>query len=405
MRIPLKYNLLSLVRRRLSTGMTAAGIGLVVAVFIITMSLGEGIKTSLVATGHPLNLIVLRQGATAENSSFVSRNAYFIIRYLDGVAAVTREEAAMRTGLGTGAFHEDPVALATAEGVYVINTPKKGATVGANVMVRGVSAQTFLLRPEVRLVAGRWFKPGLREVVVSRQIADRYQNLEIGDTIRFAKGPWTVVGHFTAGSTAFNSEVWGDVLEMMADFNRPQFASVTLRATDAGEAERLIARIESDPQLSFKVQREAEYYEAQMISAMPIRVLGTFMASIMAIGACFAAMNTMYASVASRTKEIGALRVLGYQPRDILVSFLIESVLLALAGGLVGCLLAAPLNGLATGTANWVTFAEISFRFTITPQLYAQGIAFAVFMGIIGGFPPARNAARRSILSTLKDTH
>lgn len=390
-------------RRKVSTFITACGIALVVAVFMITMSLSEGIRTSLGATGVPLNVHIMRQGSTAETTSFISKAACSIIKYLDGIVCVDRSIAAKRSGLPETSFVDRVVPLVAPETLLLINIPKKGHTIGSNVLIRGVTSTSFLVHPEVTLTSGRMFRPGLREVIVSDAIAGRYQNCEIGNHLKFGKDYWTVVGHFTAGKSAFNSELWGDVIELSADFDRQQYSSVTVRAVDDVAAARLIKRIADDPQLSLKAQSELAYYKQQTVTALPIQVLGSFMATVMAIGACFAAMNTMYAAVSARVKEIGTLRVLGFKPSEIRRAFVMESLLLSLVGGVIGCAIAMPLNGLATGTANWNTFSELTFEFTITPALVFKSLLFAVIMGLAGGYLPARSASRKSIISTLKE--
>ncbi len=403
MSIPIRYNLLSLMRRKVGTFMTAAGIALVVAVFVITMSLSEGIKRALGATGVPLNMHVMRQGSTAETTSFVSRNAVSIIKHLEGIVQFDREVAAARTGFPTSAFSDKVVPLAAPETTLLITIPKRGQDVGSNVLIRGVTAVSFLVHPEIRLEEGRMFRPGLREIILSQQLASRYKNCEIGNKLRFGKAFWTIVGHFDAGNAAFNSEIWGDVYELGADFDRQQFSAVTVRVRDEEAGTRLAKRLADDPQLSLQAKPEVEYYREQMKTALPIQVLGSFMAIVMAIGSCFAAMNTMYAAVASRGKEIATLRVLGFTPREIRRSFLVESAILSLIGGVLGCAFSYPLNGLATGTANWATFSELSFRFSITPGLLAAGVAFSLVMGVIGGLLPARSASRKSIIQAIKE--
>lgn len=403
MSVPIRYNILSLFRRKVGTLMTAGGIALVVAVFVITMSLSDGIREALKASGVPLNYIVMRQGSTAETTSFVSRNAHQIIRNLDGIVQLEGAVAAARSGLAPESFRESPVPLAAPETVVLAALPKRGSVAPSNVIIRGVTPASFLVHPEIRIVEGRVFRPGLREVIVSRQIARRFRNCAVGDDLHFAKGPWRVVGHFDAGGSAFNSEIWADVYEIGGDFDRQQFSSVTVRVTDEAAGEAIVRRLADDPQLSLLAKPEIQYYKEQTISALPIQVLGGFMATVMAIGACFAAMNTMYAAVSSRSKEIGTLRVLGFRPGDIMRAFMIESVILALIGGAIGCALSFPLNGLATSTANWNTFSELSFRFTISPRLLAEGMAFSLVMGVVGGWLPARRAARREVIAAIKE--
>ena len=403
MTIPLRYNALSLFRRKVSTLMTAGGIALVVAVFIITMSLSQGIREALGASGVPLNLIVLRQSSTAETTSFVSRNAYQIVRHLDGIVKMDRDVALQKAQIQPVAFSESVVSLVAPETLVLATLAKKGELAPANVISRGITSTSFLVHPEIRLVEGRSFKPGLREIIVSRSLANRYQNCAVGDKLRFGKGLWEVVGHFDAGASAFNSEIWADVYEIGGDFDRQQFSSVTVRVVDEKAGAALTKRLSEDPQLSLVAKPEVQYYKEQTQAALPIQILGSFMATVMAIGACFAAMNTMYAAVSSRSKEIGTLRVLGFGPGEILRSFLFESVLLALIGGALGCALAYPLNGIATSTANWSTFSELSFRFSITPRLLVWGMVFSLVMGVLGGWAPARRAARRQVIAAIKE--
>jgi putative ABC transport system permease protein len=401
--IPLRYNVLSLFRRKVSTFMTAGGIALVVAVFIITMSLSQGIRDALGASGVALNLIVMRQSSTAETTSFVSRNAYQIVRHLDGIVKMDRDVALAKAEVRPIAFSDSIVSLVAPETLVLATLAKKGDLAPTNVIIRGITSTSFLVHPEIRLVEGRSFKPGLREIIVSRSLANRYQNCAVGDSLRFGKGLWRVVGHFDAGASAFNSEIWADVYEIGGDFDRQQFSSITVRVVDEGAGAALTKRLSEDPQLSLVAKPEVQYYKEQTRSALPIQILGTFMATVMAIGACFAAMNTMYAAVSSRSKEIGTLRVLGFGPGEILRSFLFESVLLSLIGGALGCALSYPLNGLATSTANFSTFSELSFRFSITPRLLLLGMLFSLVMGVLGGWAPARRAARRQVIAAIKE--
>lgn len=253
----------------------------------------------------------------------------------------------------------------------------------------------MVLRPQIRLVEGRMFRAGLREVIVSRRLSERFQNTSLGDRLRFGKGEWTVVGLFDAGQTAFDSEIWTDVNQLSSDYNRQFYSSVLLRAVDEAAARDIIARVENERRYNLTGESETEYFREQTRAAAPIKAMGMFIALILGIGACFAAMNTMYAAVTYRTREIATLRVLGFRKGSILLSFIVESVLLALVGGAVGCLLALPINGVTTGTANWQTFSEIAFAFRVTPRLLLAGMIFATLIGLFGGFFPARQAARQ----------
>jgi putative ABC transport system permease protein len=379
MAIPLKYNLRSVLVRRVSTLLTVLSIALVVAVTMGVMALATGLEMALVSTGDPLNILVRRRGADSELSSFVTRDAWQVLRYLPGVK--------------TGPSGEP---LASADIVVVINLPKRGSTQGANVTVRGLSPQGMTLRPHIRLVAGRMFQPGLREVIVSRRLSERFQQTSLGDRLRFGKGEWTVVGLFDAGQTAFDSEIWTDVNQLASDYNRQFYSSVLLRAADEAAAREIIARVENERRYNLTAEPETEYFRQQTQAAGPIKAMGMFIAFVLGIGACFAAMNTMYAAVSYRTREIATLRVLGFRRRSILLSFMVESLLLALVGGGIGCLLVLPINGVTTGTANWQTFSEIAFAFRVTPRLLLVGMIFAILIGLLGGFFPARQAARQA---------
>lgn len=388
MAIPLKYNLRSLLVRRVSTGLTVMSIALVVAIFVGVMALANGLETILVSTGEPENVLVRRRGADSELNSFVTREGRQALVYLPGVAAAPDGEP-----------------LASPEIVVIINLTKIGGGEGenANVTVRGISPMGLSLRPKLHFHQGRTFRPGLRELIVSESITRRFQGVGLGDRVRFGKDEWTVVGVFDAGNTVFDSEIWADVNQVANDFNRDAFSSVLLRTTGPADARALIRRIEDDRRFNLTAQPETDYYQEQTKAAGPIKALGMFIALVMGIGACFAAMNTMYAAVTYRTQEIATMRVIGYRPGSVLTSFLVESLILALAGGVLGCLITLPLNGVSTGTANWTTFSEIAFAFRVTPRLLFAGLAFAALMGLFGGFFPARQAARQKPAAALRE--
>jgi putative ABC transport system permease protein len=386
MAVPLAYNIRNLRVRLFSTLMTVLSVGLVVAVFIGVMALARGLEEAFEATGEPLNVVVLRQGSQVETSSAVRRDALQVIQYLPGVAT-----------------DADGTPLVSPEVIVLLNLPKRADGQGANVLVRGLRATGFALRPQVRLVEGRAARPGLREVIVGRSVAERYRNAGLGEALRFGRSRWTVVGIFEAGRTAFGSEIWADASELADDFDRADYSSVLLRAENPLARRTIERRIDSDQRLHLKAQAEPDYYAEQTKTAGPIKILGSFMAVLMAIGASFAVMNTMYAAVSRRAREIGVLRVLGFQPGSILLSFLAESVLLAILGGLLGCLLALPIHGLTTGTMNFRTFSDISFAFRITPDLMMRGLGFALLMGALGGFLPARLASRQPMVETLRE--
>ncbi len=387
MAIPLKYNLRNLRVRWVTSLMTAASITLTVAVFLVLMALAQGLQTSLTATGHPLNLLIMRDGSQSETQSSVQRDSLQVLRYLEGIAKN-----------GKGGPWVSP------ELIVLINLPRRGQTQGSNVTIRGLGPEGFALRPEFKLTEGQAFRSGMREVIVSKRIAERFQNCGLGEKVKFAKGHWTVVGVFDVGNTAYASEIWTDANDLAQDFDRDAYSSVFVRANDTGALNRLKQQVADDRRLHMKAQTEKEYYERQTSSAAPIKFLGIFIAGLMAVGASFAAMNTMYAAVARRTKEIGSLRVLGFSRGSILLSFIIESVIIAASGGVLGCLSALPINGVTTGTTNFTTFSELAFSFRITPGLLLIGMIFAVTMGFAGGLFPAWRAAHENIVTSLRST-
>jgi ABC-type lipoprotein release transport system permease subunit len=385
MALPITYNLRSLRLRWRLTLATVIGIGLVVAVFVMVMALARGLKSTFVSTGDERNLLVLRQGSTAESSSQIGREPMRRIRYLDGIAKDERGEPMM-----------------SPEIVVLIYLQRLGAEGGANVIVRGMGPMGLALRPDCRLVEGRLFQPGLNECIVSRRIADRFDHCRVGESFRSGRTDWRVVGIFDAEKTAYDSEIWLDADEARDVFRRNFYGSALLRPVDASAAGRLKARMESDKNLQVRVLPETEYYREQTKTAGPIQFMGGFLATVMSIGAAFSAMNTMYAAVGARTREVGTLRVLGFRRREIYLSFMLESILLALMGGALGCLISLPLNGVATGSFSWTTFAEVAFEFRITGELLAKGMLFALIMGVLGGLLPARLAARKPVLDALR---
>jgi putative ABC transport system permease protein len=386
MAIPITYNLRNLVVRRTTTLMTALGIALTVAVLVADLALIEGLRTAFQASGHPLHLLVLRKGATAELSSAMSREVYQSLKSTPGIAS---------NGAG------EP--MASLEMVTVINLPSVDSPGGMNVTLRGLLPIGVEMRP-VTLQQGHWFQAGQRQVVVGKSVAQRYPDAQLGKRLRFGRGEWEVVGIMDAGASAVNSEIWGDLNQISADFNRQDgLSAVLVRAIDAPMVPALINRLRDDRRLNVSAMRERDYYDNQMVSGAPLKYLGLFITVIMAIGSSFGAMNTMYAAVARRAREIGTLRVLGFARSSILLSFLVEALLLSLLGGILGCLLVLPLNRVTTGIGSFMTFSEIAFNFRVSPAAMLTGIGFALIVGAIGGLFPARLAARQEILTALQD--
>ncbi len=374
--------------------MTALGIALTVTTAIFLMALIAGLNRAFVNSGNPLNVLVLRKGSEAELSGGFDASLYPTLKTLPGIAKDS---------------HGEP--MTSGEWVVVIILPRKDGTGEVNVTVRGMMPDGLEMRelpgpdnhPGVKLIAGRWFQPGQREVVVSKSIRDRFTHANIGDTMEFGKGSWKVVGVFDAGGSAYESEVWSDVNQMASDFDRQGgYSSAYLHATDPIAADALKNRVSDDQRLKLEGMLETDYYAKQTSSGTPIKVIGIVVAVIMAIGSIFAAMNTMYAAVAYRGREIATLRVIGFSRPSILTSFVLESLLLALLGAAAGILLMLPFNGMQTGTSNAVTFSEVVFALRITPQVAMYAILFALIMGFVGGLAPAWHAARQNILSALR---
>jgi putative ABC transport system permease protein len=386
MAIPITYNLRNLLVRRTTTLMTAVGIALTVAVLVGDLALVEGLSTAFKTSGNPLQALVLRKGANAEIGSSVTRMAFQTLKAKAGIAVN-----------GSGEPQASP------EIVTVINLASIDSPNGMNVTLRGLSQVGIAMRP-VRLAQGSWFQPGQRQIIVGKSVAKRYPDAQPGRSLRFGRGDWRVVGVMDAGESAINSEIWGDLNQIGSDFNREdQLNSILIRASDAASASALVNSINEDRQLNVSAVPEPEYYQRQTAAGVPLQFFGILVAVIMAIGSTFAAMNTMYAAVARRAKEIGTLRVIGYARGSILLSFVVESLLLAFIGGVLGCALALPLNGVTTGIGSFVTFSEIAFNFRVSPQAMLAGIGFALVVGAIGGFFPARNAARKEILKALQE--
>jgi len=375
--IPIRYNLRSIVVRRVGTLMTILGVALTVTVFVSILAMIQGLQNTFVDTGDPLNLILMRKGSTSEVYSFFNRDLKGIVETIDGVEAVSGEI------------------------LVLINSPRISGE-PTNIIVRGISDKSLGLRPQLKIAQGRMLRPGFREIVVSQSIAKRFKNANLGDSMKIGRTSWTVVGLLDASRTAYDSEAWADYNEIADEFERPVYSSLIVRAQSPAAIKTIRERVEDDRRLKLGVFGEKEYFASQTSSALPIQILGYLVGVIMAIGSCFAVMNTMYAATTYRTREIATLRVLGFKRRNILLSFMLESIVLSLCGGIVGCLLALPVHGISTGTANFNSFAEVSFQFRITPALMVEGLAFAVIMGTIGGLLPAQLAARIPIVRALR---
>jgi putative ABC transport system permease protein len=386
MALPISYNIRNLKLRKGLTVMTALGIALTVTTAVFLMALLAGLQKAFVSSGDARNVLVMRKGSVAELSGGFDAALFPVLKTLPGIEKDSQGEP-----------------IASGEWVVVVVLPRKDRTGDVNVTVRGMMPAGLTLRPNTKLVEGHWFTPGQREVVVGKSIHDRFSGANVGDTMDFAKGQWKVVGVFDSGGTAYDSEIWGDVNQVAADFDRQGgFASAYLRATDAVAADALRHRVSDDQRLKLEGSLETEYYEKQTSSGGAIKFIGMFVAVIMAIGSSFAAMNTMYAAVAYRSREIATLRIIGFSRPSILTSFVIEALLLSLLGAVVGIVLMLPFNGLTTGIGNQVTFSETVFSLHMTLRVVIAAVIFAMIMGLTGGFFPAWHASRQDILTSLR---
>jgi putative ABC transport system permease protein len=381
------YNLRSMIVRKGTAAMTAGGIAMVVAVFVMTMAIAQGFRGALVASGSNENAILLRKGATSETVSAVLRPQLPIIEAMPQVAR--------------GA---DGHPLASPELVVIISQPRISDGNPANVPLRGVGPKAFEIRNTIKFVEGRRFSPGTREINVGRQAVNRFRGLSLDSDVKIAGSAWKVVGVFTADDASFESEVWGDIDLMMPAFQRNGYQSTTVKLIDPSAFDSFQSAVNADPRLDLKAYPERDYYEGQSeTTGTLLRAFATFVTAILSIGAVFGAVNTMYAAVAYRTREIGTLRALGFSRLRIVTAFLAESIALALIGGAIGCIVALPVHGLSTGAMNMTSFSELAFKFRITPGLLLGGLVFSAVMGAVGGLLPAFRAARIPVARALRE--
>lgn len=387
MKIPFSYSIRNLWTRRLTTVLTASGIALVVFVFASILMLAEGLQKALVETGSYDNVVITRKGSASEVQSGIERMQASVIEIHPEIAA-----------------GENGVRLLSKELVVLISLPKRGTDKQSNVTIRGISENSLLLRPQVKLVEGRLPRAGSSEIIAGLSIAKRFKGGGIGETLRFGMRDWNVVGIFDAGNTGFSSEIWGDVDQMMHAFRRPVYSSIIFKLRNSSEFDQLKARVEGDPRLTLEAKRETTYYKEQSeMMAKFIRILGLSLTIIFSLGAIIGAMITMYSAVANRTGEIGMLRALGFQRRDILSSFIFESLALSFTGGCAGLFFASFMQLLTISTMNFQTFSELAFTFALTFEIIYKALWFSLIMGLIGGALPAARAAHMNIVEALRE--
>ena len=387
MAIPVIYNLRSVKARWNSAIVAVLGIAGTVGVFIAMLSLANGFRATLVSSGSPGNAMLFRAGSTSEMDSTLSLEQVKLIEEEPGVARSTNGP------------------LATPEVVVIAPFPLRATGTDANVQVRGVSAKALEVRSNIKIIQGRFFTPGLAELVVGRNATQTYSGLTLGNTVAFGGGSWKIVGIFDAGGSAFDSEVWCDVRILNQVYHRPEnlFGSLTVQLSSPDALQQFKDAVTSNKQLTVDVSREVDYYDKQSHTlSLVIKILGGIVAFIMGIGAIFGALNTMYSAVAERGREIATMRALGFGGPSVVISFVIEALLISFVGGALGALAVLPLNGLTTGAMNWQTFSHLAFAFQVTPRLMLWGIIFALLMGLIGGIFPAIRAARRPVAAALR---
>lgn len=387
MKIPFKYTFRNFKTRKLTAIITVTGVALVVFVFAAALMMAYGVEKTLVATGSPDNVMIIRKSSQGEITSIIDGEAQNIIRALPYIAKSS-----------------DGQLLISPEPVVIINLEiKKGGM--SNISVRGVSKVVYQLRPQVKIISGRLFNPSLRELIVGKSINKKFEGTNIGDKIKFAGDLWTIVGIFEANGSGFESEFWGDAKQLLDAFNRGNSVStLTLKLDDINNFEAFKRAFETEKRLlPFEPKIEQKYFEEQSeLLAGFIRILGIFITVIFSFGATIGAMITMYAAVANRTVEIGTLRALGFKRRSILAAFLFESLLISIIGGVIGIFLASFLQFFSISTLNWNSFAELAFSFSLSPSIVVSALIFAIFMGILGGFLPSVRASRLNIVSALR---
>ena len=384
--IPVKYNIRNLRVRWVTTAMTVLGTALVVWASVLSFGLTEGLEHALKITGNNLDLIVMRKGSKEEGSSGIEQKMARQIATLDGIAK-----------------DADGKPMCSVEFVTILTQPRRANGGTTNLIVRGMEQSGRALRPGFEIVEGRDLRPGVNEAITSKSMAERFENLGIGGKVDINKVAFTIVGYYSADGSAAESELWTDLRDLTNARRTPEAVSiVNLRAADEKSKDSLISRIQDDEQFNFKVIDEPHYYDDQLSSSIAIRVVGFFIAAFLTFGAMFAAANTMYAAVASRAREIGTLRAIGFRRRSILSSFMFEAIVLCMLGGIIGCLATLPFNGLSTGTANFQTFSELTFSFRFGPTVMIQGLLLALAMGLLGGLFPALRAVRMSTATALR---
>jgi putative ABC transport system permease protein len=386
MAIPVYYSIRNLGARKLTTLLTAGGMALVVFVFTAMQMLDAGLKKTLVQTGSPDNMLVIRKGSETEVQSGVTRQQAAIIESQQGIVR-----------------RADGLPIVSKETVVLINLVKRGSAKPSNVVIRGIGEQGLALRSQVKLTAGRMFAPGTSEIMAGASVARQFNGAGIGETLRFGQREWTVVGVFDGGGTGFDSEIWGDVEQLMQAFRRTGYSSVIAKLGSDEDLKRIGEIVENDPRLTLQAKRETVFYaeQSKLLSDF-LSIFGTALSLIFSVGAVIGATITMYSSVANRVTEIGTLRALGFGRAAILSTFMLEALALGLVSGIAGVALASLMQSVSFSTTNFQSFAELAFNFTLTPAIAVKALLFACVMGVVGGFLPSVRAARMKIVDALR---
>lgn len=386
--IPASYTFRNVTKHKVTSTLTIFGVALVVFVFAAVLMLAHGLLTTLVSTGSDDNIVIIRKASQSEVTSIIMREQADIVSTFPEIK------------LG-----QDNKPLFTNELYVLISLVKRDDDGSSNVTVRGVTEKSLEMRPDIKITEGRMYKSGTAEIIAGKSIANRFKGCQVGETVRFGSRDWTVVGLFDAQGSAFDSEIWGDIEQMMDAFRRPVYSSLTMKLADPSSMSAVTSRIDADLRLQLEAKPEKEYYAAQSTATTQfITYVGVAICVIFSFGAIVGAMITMYAAVANRTKEIGTLRSLGFSRLSILMTFLFEAFVISLTGGILGLVGASFLRFVEVSTVNFNTFSELAFNFRLNIPTMVVSILFAVIMGFLGGFLPAVRASRLKIVDSLRAT-
>ena len=386
MKLPLIYQIKNVTLRWGTTLVTSLSIAVVVATFIVILSIAQGFNDTVVSTGETGNYIIKTKAADSVRFSYLSREQAQQLLVAPGIA---RDQANNN--------------LAQLESVITIYLRQKDSDQYANITWRGMSGPAAVLR-QVKIIKGRDFHAGMNELIVGKGLSEQFADLEVGSSLRLSNTDWKIVGHFSTGGTSFDSELWGDATQIMNSIKISRYNCALVKIADLEKRRQLESHLSKDPLLAgLEVVNQKEYYAGQAgVVTMLIGILCGVITAIMAIGAVFNALQCLYTMVTQRRREIGILLAIGFSKWTIATSFLIEALLISLVGGVIGCAFSLLAHGISAGTVNWQTFSQVAFQFKVTPPLLLNGIILAAVLGIVGGLLPAWNAARREVVRSIQ---